>query len=208
VRATADGDEEFRTWGFGVAAGGVGQRFFAKYYEAADPNPRTIVKVIGNTLASLPVAFTPLRALPGIPESLREYASDVFAPTRCKVTIDGMVLPERDMTAVHIASMSINFGNVLRFFNKADTDGVLHALVGSPSPMWLVRNLPKMHRGADFNGRKVVDRACREMIVEAVEGGELLAPVIDGEHYRDLRNVTFKLGPRVRIPKLVSEPSN
>ncbi|HTM20511.1 MAG TPA: diacylglycerol kinase family protein [Kofleriaceae bacterium] len=204
VRANDDGTtEEFRTWGFGCAAGGVGQRFFAKYYEQQDPNPRTIVKVIGSTLASFPVAFTPLRALPGMPEMLREYASDVFAPTRCKVTIDGMVLPQRELTAVHIASMSINFGNVLRFFNKADTDGVMHALVGSPSPMWLVRNLPRMHRGADFSGRNVVDRACREMVVEA-DGDDLLAPIIDGEHYRDLKKVTFKLGPRVRIPKLVS----
>ena len=32
VEATADGDRAFRTYGFAVAAGGIGQRFFAKYY--------------------------------------------------------------------------------------------------------------------------------------------------------------------------------
>jgi len=203
VRDTGNGDEDFRTWGFGVAAGGVGQRFFAKYYEDRDPNPATIVKVIGNTIASLPVAYTPLRALPGMPQRLRGYAREVFAPTPCKVTIDGMILPATSLTGVHIASMSINFGNVLRFFSKADQDGVLHALVGTPSPLWMVRNLPKMHRGAEMYGRQIVDRACRTMTVEAID--ELLAPVIDGEYYRGVKKVSFSVGPRVRIPKLVSE---
>ena len=35
-------------------------------------------------------------------------------------------------------------------------------------------------------------------------GDELLAPVIDGEIYRNLRSVAFRLGPRVRIPKVVA----
>jgi len=41
----------FRTYGFASAAGGIGQRFYSKYYEHADPNPRTIVKVVANTVA-------------------------------------------------------------------------------------------------------------------------------------------------------------
>src|SRR5450432_663350 len=36
----------FRTYGFASAAGGVGQRFFAKYASDKNPNPRTIVKVV------------------------------------------------------------------------------------------------------------------------------------------------------------------
>jgi len=38
--------------------------------------------------------------------------------------------------------------------------------------------------------------------VEAT-GDELLAPVIDGEYYRNLRKITFKIGPKVKIPKVV-----
>src|SRR5262249_43899969 len=45
------GEMPFRTYGFASAAGGVGQRFYAKYYEAEDPNPRTIMKVVANTVA-------------------------------------------------------------------------------------------------------------------------------------------------------------
>ncbi len=61
IEATADGDQPFRTYGFAVAAGGVGQRFFSKYYEDADPTARTIVKVLGRTILSMPVSMTPLR---------------------------------------------------------------------------------------------------------------------------------------------------
>ncbi len=50
----------FRTYGFASAAGGVGQRFYAKYYADSDPNPRTIVKVVANTVMSAPIAMTPL----------------------------------------------------------------------------------------------------------------------------------------------------
>ena len=46
------------------------------------------------------------------------------------ITLDGMVLPGTEFTGVHVASMSINLGNVLRFFGKADQPGLMNALVG------------------------------------------------------------------------------
>ena len=202
VQATDDGDETFRTFGFAVAAGGVGQRFFSKYYEADDPNPRTIVKVVANAVASLPLAMSPFRTMPGLPSAMRS-AQEIFKPTPARLTIDGMELPQSKFTSIHIASMSLNLGNVLRFFGKADADGVLHALVGSPSPFAMLRNLPRMHFGKDMRDRNILDRACRDMTVEAA-GDELLDPVIDGEYYRNVRKMKFELGPRVRIPKVVA----
>ena len=43
------------------------------------------------------------------------------------------------------------------------------------------------------------------LTIEAL-GNEHLAPVVDGEYYRNVRKVTFKIGPRVRIPKVVGRP--
>jgi len=203
VEATPDGDVPFRTYGFAVAAGGVGQRFFSKYYADADPKPTTIMKVIGNTIASMPVALSPLRKLPGMPRELATYARDMFAPTRAKVTLDGMILPGEQFTGIHVASMSINLGNVLRFFGKADERGLMNALIGSGSPWGIALNLPRMTRGESMRGRNVLDRPCRQLEVEAV-GNELLEPVIDGEYYRNLRKVRFRVGPRVRIPKVIA----
>lgn len=201
VEVTADGDRPFCTYGFAVAAGGIGQRFFAKYYAAEDPNPRTIVKVVARTLASLPVAVTPLRNVPGLGQ-LGAYAQDMFKPTDARVTVDGMILPGDQFTGIHVASMSINLGNVLKFFGKADQAGLMNAIVGTPSPWAIARNLPRMARGEEMRGSQVLDRPCRELTMEAT-GTELLEPVIDGEYYRNLKRVTFRLGPRVRIPKVV-----
>src|SRR5690349_10058735 len=180
-----DGKEvPFRTYGFASAAGGVGQRFYSKYYADRDPNPRTIVKIVANTVMSAPIALSPLAKL--LPEPMSAYAKDIFAPTACKITLDGMVLPGSAFTGVHVASMSINLGNVLRFFGKADQPGLMNAIVGTPSPWGIIRNLPRMARGEEMRGRDILDRPCREMIVEALPNEELLAPIIDGEFYRNV----------------------
>ena len=191
----------FRTYGFASAAGGIGQRFYSKYYADPDPNPRTIVKVVANTVASAPIALSPLSKLPFGRWS--SYAKEVFEPTPCRVWLDGMRLPGDSFTGVHVASMSINLGNVLRFFGKADTPGLMNAIVGTPSPWAIIRNIPRMARGEEMKGTNVLDRPCREMTVEAVNE-ELLAPIIDGEYYRNVKKVTFRVGPRVRIPKVVA----
>ncbi len=198
-------DVPFRTYGFAVAAGGVGQRFFTKYYEAGDPNPRTIVKVLANTIASMPIALTPLRKLRlsrFLPGNLATFAREMFEPTRARVIIDGMIVPGDAFTGLHVASMAINLGNVLKFFGKADQPGLMNAIVGTPSPAGILMNLPRMLKGKEMVGRQVLDRPCRTMTVETIND-ELLAPVIDGECYHDLRSLSFRVGPRVRIPKVV-----
>jgi diacylglycerol kinase family enzyme len=201
VRVEDGREVPFRTYGFASAAGGVGQRFYSKYYADADPSPKTILKVVSRTVASMPVALSPLRSVPGLPDSMKEYARDLFRPTEARVTLDGEPLPGVAYTGIHIAAMSINLGGVFRFFSKADAPGVLHALLGEVSPFTILRNLPRMHLGREMRGENVIDRACRELTVEAA-GDEPLDPIIDGEYYRGVRRLTFSIGPRVRIPKV------
>ena len=64
--------------------------------------------------------------------------------------------------------------------------------------------LPAMLTGRQMHGKGMIDRACRELTMEAV-GDDLLEPIIDGEYYRNVRKMTFSLGPRVRIPKVVGD---
>ena len=59
-------------------------------------------------MLSAPIALSPLSKLPF--GHLKTYAKEVFAPTECKITLDGMVLPGIEFTGVHIASMSMNLG--------------------------------------------------------------------------------------------------
>ena len=71
----------------------------------------------------------------------------------------------------------------------------------------IARNLPRMMRGDEMVGRDVIDRPCREMTMEAV-GDELLEPIIDGESYKNIKRLSFRVGPRVRIPKVVAQPAS
>ncbi len=202
VEVTANGDVPFRTFGFASAAGGVGQRFYDKYYDHADPNAKTIVKVVARVIASLPFAYSPLERIPGLGK-LGDYARHMFDPTPCVVTVDGMRIPGNEFTGVHVAAMSLDLGGVFKLFGRADEPGLLHCLVGTPSPLVLAKNLPQMHKGKQLKGRGIVDRACREMTMEATTN-ELLRPIIDGEQYENLRSLTFRIGPRVRIPKIIT----
>jgi len=159
------------------------------------------VKIVANTVTSAPIALTPLSRLPL--GAITTYAKEMFEPTACKVMLDGMRLPGDKFTGVHIASMSINLGNVLRFFGKADQPGLMNAIVGTPSPWAIIRNIPRMARGEEMVGRDILDRPCREMVLEAT-GDELMAPIIDGEFYRSVKKLEYRVGPRVRIPKVVA----
>ncbi len=203
IQLDENGNEEsFRTYGFASAVGGLGQRFFSKYYAESDPSPSVIMKVVGNTIASLPVAYSPLRRFPVVPKHLRTYATEMFKPANVQVTLDGNVLTQRSFTGVHVASMSIDLGGVFKLFSHADTPGQMHAIVGSPNPLQILRNLPNMHRGKTLRGANIYDQACQGMTVEVLDD-ELLAPIIDGEYYERVKKITFRSGPRVRIPKLI-----
>ena len=202
IEATEDGDQPFRTLGFAAAAGGIGQRFFEKLFEAGQHRSQEIVSIIAKTVGSYPVAYSPLRHVPGMPKLFRQFARDMFRPTRCRCTLDGRLLPRTDLTGIHIASMSIDLGGVLRFFSQADVPGQLHCIVGTPSPLTIIMNIPRMHFGQRMVGDDIVDGPCRRMTMEATTD-ELLAPVIDGEYYPNLRSISFTVGPRIRIPKVV-----
>lgn len=208
IEVKEDGSEvSFETLGFAVAAGGIGQRFFGKLFEAGEHTSKNIVSVIAKTVSSFPFMSGPLSHVPGVKRSLGSFAEYMFNPTLAEITIDGEKLPWVDYTGIHIASMSIDLGGVLKFFGKADVDGQLHALVGSPTPIQIIKNIPRMHLGMNLLSDKLVDGPCRTMTMTAA-GEELLGPIIDGEYYPNLRSISFEVGPRVRIPKVVGRQAS
>ncbi len=200
VRRTPDGDRPFRSIGFAAAAGGIGQRFFARYYESDDPRPADIVRVVATAVASAPFSLTPLARLPILPPVLRDYARELFRPTPARLTVDGVPCPENELAAIHVAAIPIDLGGVMRFFGEAAAPGRLHAIYGTPAPPTIIRNLPRMLLGRQMRGRGIVDGPCGEMRVEATT--ELLAPVVDGEYYHDVVRIEFRLGPPVRFARL------
>ncbi|AKF06644.1 diacylglycerol/lipid kinase family protein [Sandaracinus amylolyticus] len=187
LRGVHVGGTPFQRIGFALAAGGVGQRFFDKYYADREPGAGTIVKVVARTIASL--------ARGG------EYARDVFRPHRARVWIDGEEVATTTHGAIHAGAFDVNLGGVFRVFPLARELGALHFQAGAISPAQIVANVPQLVRGGAIRAPEMKDVRGREMVIEVI-GDEPLRPVIDGEIYEGLRRLEVRRGPVVRIARI------
>lgn len=191
VRGVHVGGTQFRRIGFAMAAGGVGQRFFDKYYADPEPGAATIVSVVARTIASLAAA----------PLGGGEYARSMFRPHHARVWIDGEELVVREHGALHAGAFEVNLGGVFRVFPLAREPGALHFQAGALSALGAVANIPQLVRGGAIVAPGMRDVRGDEMIVEAL-GDEPLRPVIDGEIYEGLRRIEVRRGPTVRIARV------
>lgn len=180
----------FSRVGFALAAGGIGNRFFDKYYEDPDPGAHTIVGIIAKTVSQYALSRVGLVRDPA-------YADHVFRPTNARVTIDGEVVETEVHSALHAGSVDVNFAGVLRVFPFARELGVVHFHAGDLRPAVIIANLPQLIAGTALRGDNLVDRPGEVMEIEA--GDEILRPILDGERYEDVRALTVRAGPRVRI---------
>lgn len=193
---TADGTS-FDRLGFALAAGGIGQRFFAKYYEEKRLGAGAIVRVVAKAVASRLAGA--LRA--PLPVSLLSYGEEVFSPTAARVTIDGEAVPGTTHGAIHAGAIDLRLGGVFRVFPLARPDGALHFQAGEIVPREIILALPALARGGAIPSERLREVSGREMTIEAL-GDEALAPIIDGECYQGLSELSVRLGPRVRIPRV------
>jgi hypothetical protein len=191
---TADG-AAFHRAGFALAAGGVGNRFFDRYYERPDPGPATVARVIARGIGDYATCkLFPRRA------NRSNYASHLFHPTHARVMIDGEQVPTRNHRALNAGAFDLNLGGVLRLFPKACEPGALHFQAGEMSPAKIIAQLPALIAGGTFRGDRLRDVNGREMIIEAED--EPLAPIIDGERFVGIRRLVVGAGPRIRIAQV------
>lgn len=193
---TADGTA-FHRVGFALAAGGVGNRFFEKYYEHHDPGPATIAQVIARAIGDYAASsVVPARS------NRPSYAAHLFNPTRARVVIDGEEVKTRAHSALHAGAFDVNLGGVLRIFPRAREPGALHFQAGEMSPASIIAHLPALVAGGRIHGDRLCDVNGREMIIEAED--EPLAPIIDGERFVGVARLAVRAGPRIRIAQVWS----
>jgi len=185
--------ERFHRLGFALAAGGIGNRFFDKYYEDPTPSPSTIVRIIATTVGQFALGSV------GAVENTG-YSDHLFRPTAARVTVDGVELPTEAHAGLHAGSIDVNFAGLIRLFPQARHLGTLHFQAGAIRPAVAIRNLPRLIAGLPVIGENLLDVAGTEMCIEAKE--EILRPIIDGERYVDIQRMTVGLGPRVRIARV------
>lgn len=182
----------FERVGFALAAGGVGCRFFDRYYAARNPGAATIVQVVARTIGEM-AASAVSRGRVGRP--------DVFRPTAAQVVIDGVQMPTGVHNALHAGAFDVNLGGVLRIFPQARAPGVLQFQAGELSPADIFRQLPALVCGGRVRGDRFRDAAGQTMTIAVAPGDPPLSPIIDGERFEGFVRLTVVRGPPVRVAR-------
>jgi diacylglycerol kinase family enzyme len=195
--------EHVATVGFAIAGGGIGENFMKKYNDTGQTGAWRVARIVGHTLASFGAGALGRRGGRGRAVRGRaSYADEIFHPTFARVTVDGRELPFHQLTVLSLGSLTINVGGIFRFFPLAAERGKMQVMVGAPSPLGIIRAVPGMMRGEQLRGiAGYFEAACEEVTVEA-SGERLLDPLIDGEQYRGFRRIRYRIGDRVRVPRI------
>jgi len=196
----SDGVERpFEKVGFATAIGGVGNRFFDKYYKARIPGPKVIVEVISKASFSFLVDQVPF-IRDRIPQSWLTYGREVLTPTPAKVWADGNELPYKQFSTIACGAFKINLGGVLKMFPWAGK-GKIHISAGEPDTWDIIANFPRMATGRRLSSKDLYDAPGTELIVEATTE-ELLRPNVDGEFVDNVKRLVIRPGPKFRIPRI------
>ena len=193
VEGTYTDGRAFVRHGFALAAGGIGNRFFDKYYEDPEPSAGTIVGIIARTVSEY--ALGQIGA-----KRDTSYSDHMFRPTPARVTIDGQEVRTHAHDGLHAGSIDVNFAGVLRVFPFAHEAGALHFHAGALRPSVIISNIPELIAGRALSGDNLIDTRGHEMVITAER--EPLRPVIDGERYEDVAGLRITSGPRVRIGRV------
>ncbi len=194
---TADG-ATFHRLCFGLAAGGVGNRFYDMYYDNHDHSRAAVVRVLARSVGD----FVTSRVVPGRSSSPDNFASNLLTPTRARVVIDGEEVPTRAHRLLHAGAIDLQIGAGFRLFPKACEPGALHFQAGDVPPAKLAARFPVALHGGTLRGDLVRDVNGREMIIEAED--EPLSPIIDGERFLGIVRLVARAGPKIRIARVGS----
>jgi diacylglycerol kinase family enzyme len=193
---TADG-AKFHRLCFGLAAGGVGNRFYEKYYDNHTHGRADVVRVIARSFGD----YITNKVVPGH-SNKPNYASSLFAPTQARVVIDGEEVPTRTHRLLHAGAIDLHIGGPFRLFPKAAEPGALHFQAGEMRPSKIIVRFPAALTVGTLRGDRLRDVNGREMIIEAE--GEPLSPIIDGERFVGIVRLVARAGPRIRIAQVAS----
>ena len=191
---TADG-AAFHRLCFGLAAGGVGNRFYDRYYDSPDHGRLAVARVIARSFGD----YITSKVAPGRVKT-PNYASVLFTPTRARVVIDGEEVPTRTHRLLHAGAIDLRIGGPFRLFPKASEPGALNFQAGELRPSRIVAQLPAALTNGTIRGDRVRDVNGREMIIEAEE--EPLSPIIDGERFVGIVRLVARAGPRIRVAQI------
>ena len=161
---------------------GVLSRFLEAYYEGGNEGPWKAFTTMTRTIWS---------ALVG-----SRFAKDMFAPTPCRVKVDGQPWSPEAYAAVAAGTMA-DIGLGFRPFQRAlEHPDHMHAIGIYGPPTTVVAALPRMRLGLSWNRPDVIDEVARRLTIEA-DGPQ--SYMLDGDFLRCGQLLTVETGPRVRF---------
>ena len=193
--------QHFDRLGFAMAAGGIGQRFFRKYYEEQALGAGAILRVVAKAVGSR-VA----QSLPAFSSRYGSYAEEIFSRTHARVSVDGRAVPDELHGAIHAGAFDISLAGLFRVFPLASQEGVIHFQAGAITATEVIGALPALCQGKTIPSRRLVEVGGSEMRIDAL-GEELLSPVLDGEIFENIRSLHVRRGPRVAVACVQADPS-
>ena len=188
----------FRRLGFAVALGGIGQKFFKKFYDLPERGADDILKVILKSAIGYAATVHPFSHLP-FPEDWREHGRWLMSGTRASVKADGREFGYGVFQGLHAGSIEIELGPI-RLFPYA-APGKLHIAVGAARPIDCTWLWAFLLLGRPIPGGRWHEFAGHTLDVTA-SAGERLDPVIDGEIFEGFDRLQLGVGPKVLIPTL------
>lgn len=202
VRGHVPGDPSdvwsFERVGFAIALGGIGQKFFSKFYERPNRNPLDIIDISAKAGVGYLASLLPDKLAPFVSADLREMGQFVLSGTKAGVVADGRKFDYEIYQGLHASAVEIDFGT-MRLFEYAREPGMLHIVVGALPLIECAFKWTWYVAGKPIPGKQWHEFAGKSLDVEA-RGDELLDPVIDGEMFFGFDQVSVRLGPPVAFP--------
>jgi Diacylglycerol kinase catalytic domain len=191
--------EKFHRLCFGLAAGGVGNRFYDRYYDNHTHGRADVLKVMVRSLRD----YVSNKVSPGkVREARPNYASRLFLPTHARVVIDGDEVPTRQHRLLHAGAIDLHIAGPFRLFPKAAQPGALHFQAGDLRPSGIIAQAPRAFSSGKIRGKSLRDVIGYEMVIEAED--EPLSPIIDGERFLGITRLVASAGPLIRLAQIES----
>ena len=174
-------------YGF-IFGNGIIYNFLEAYYATGNPSPPVAARLLLRAVASSFVGG--------------KLAKQLTRRLHARITADGDVWARDDFMTVAAAcveQLGLGFKPFYRW-NEPGGFPVLGIHVGSP--LGLISELPRIHRGLPIQRHKVIDQVVRELLLEADE----LPYIIDGDTYVAKGSLRVKLGPKLRFIRLTGQP--
>jgi len=171
-----------------VHVAGLFNRFYQLFFSRQG-------SALHNVAKALRLAFKQVKAKPGRDYNANEDA--LFEPFPAAVVQDKNRLPHQHYSILNVSSIMVRIYFYLRFFVQVPA-GQMRLVAGLVRPIEIFSNLPRVLTARLMKGRNAREIDARTIVVSAT-GDERLSPVVDGEIYKDIREIKFTLGPSVRL---------